>query len=124
MRSRRTLAIWSSTSSSMTRHGPSKIGWHAQVLLPALIAILATGCGPETPLHRAAREGNAQQVSKAIKWSRNIDKHGPKGHTPLHGAAVANKDQGAQVQLEHQAQIESLDKDENTPLHLAARSNS
>ena len=72
----------------------------------------------DTPLHSAARFGNADTVTDLLKAGANIEAKDKNGETPLHSAVISNNAETVTALLNAGADIESRDNDGATPLHV------
>jgi ankyrin repeat protein len=89
----------------------------------------AAGIKPESepqkqmwPLHRAAADGNAEQIMLLLSQAADVDAKDEELRTPLHLAAKSGENKAVQVLVEAGADIQALDKNGVTPLHTAAES--
>jgi len=75
----------------------------------------------ETPLHIAARLGNADIVTLLLKDGANVDAVTKDGATPLHIATKDGHDEVASILIENGASLHSANKKGFSPLHMAAK---
>ena len=92
------------------------------------VVIVAGGCkkkyrDPTTDLHRAAGQGNLQQVQTLIAHGSSINAGDAEGRTPLHIAAQGGHKEVAEVLLRCGASIDSLDQRGRTPAMVAMEQN-
>jgi len=73
-----------------------------------------------TDLHKAAFDGNVEEVKKLLKKGADPNVQDKDGWTPLHLAASEGHVDVAKLLLEHGADPNAQDKHGNTPLHDAA----
>ncbi|MFH1739462.1 MAG: ankyrin repeat domain-containing protein [bacterium] len=75
----------------------------------------------ETPLHRAAREGDVAEVERLLAEGANPNAQDEEGITPLHQAALNGHAGSVESLLNHDAKIDIQDPSFGmTPLYLAA----
>ena len=75
----------------------------------------------DTPLHRAALDGNDTVISVLIQHGAEVNKRGPVGRTPLHNASVNGHVACIHELMRHGADVEARDSERwATPLQLAA----
>ena len=77
----------------------------------------------ETPLHAAAKYGNAKVISALIKAGADVNVQDIIAGTPLHEAAGFGKAEVISVLIKAGADINAKDKDGWTPLNLAESRN-
>ena len=76
-----------------------------------------------TPLHGAARYGNAETVTALLKAGANIEARAERGATPLHAAAVRGNAETVTTLLKAGANGKAKTESGYTPFHLAKRNN-
>jgi ankyrin repeat protein len=89
------------------------------VLLEAKASANARDRYDQTPLHLAARNGNAATVQALLEAKAFIDALDEEQHTPLYIAAQHGNSGALRVLLKAQASVDTLDEDHWTPLHAA-----
>ena len=103
---------------------------HTSFLAVALSALLLTAgafvpasaaqAQAETPLHKAAVRGDAEEVVRLIKAGEDLEAKNKDNMTPLHGAAAFGGVEVVTVLLEAGAYLEAKNKDCATP-HMGLR---
>lgn len=73
-----------------------------------------------TPLHRAARNGDYKQTQVLLEEGADVNAENKKGNRPLHLAAEHNADTVMEVLLKNGADVNAKNKHLDTPLHSAA----
>ena len=93
------------------------------LLLPILIALLASGCSkPQPPtinLYRAVHIGDIDQIERNLYWGAKVNQPGPDGLTALHVATRKGGLVVVKMLLENGADIEAPDQTGLTPLATA-----
>ena len=96
--------------------------------LSLALMLLAIGCRKKpttstTPLHRAADEGNVDQIQSLIASGADINAKNERGETPLHKAVLGRGDHKSLVRLlvAHGANPNAKDQIGNTPLYKVAQ---
>jgi uncharacterized protein len=73
----------------------------------------------ETPLHRAAAQGQRQAVKVLVEAGADVNAVDANGDTALHLAAMFGMPSTCEELVTHGSRIDAVDEDEQTPLHLA-----
>ena len=73
-----------------------------------------------TPLHRAAQNGNIEEVRRLLENGADVNAQANNGSTPLHAAAEKGQREVVQLLLDRGADIEVRDMFGDRPLHTAA----
>ena len=73
-----------------------------------------------TPLHRAAQNGNIEEVRRLLENGADVNAQANNGSTPLHAAAEEGQREVVQLLLDGGADIEVRDMFGDRPLHMAA----
>lgn len=76
----------------------------------------------ETPLAKAAIQGDLTEISQQLKGGADINARDPLGRTPLHMAAFYGRVKTAEYLISHGADINASDRVGMTPLHVAVLS--
>ena len=88
-----------------------------------LAAKLGNASGGHTPLHLAAMNGHAEDVTALLKHRADPNAQNKDGSTPLHLAAMNGHAEAVTALLNAGADPNAQNKDGSTPLHLAAKWN-
>jgi protocatechuate 3,4-dioxygenase beta subunit len=72
-----------------------------------------------TPLHKAARDGDTNEVELLLTHGADVDAKDNYGNTPLHLAAANDHKDVAELLLAHGAEVNARDNQGVTPLHKA-----
>ena len=80
----------------------------------------ARGGREETPMHVAARAGQAGILSLLLERGADVDGRDVYGQTPLHRASWNSQVQAGRCLLNHYADVNARDNNDWTPLFLAA----
>ncbi|MHC4540014.1 MAG: ankyrin repeat domain-containing protein [Planctomycetota bacterium] len=73
-----------------------------------------------SPLHKAAAEGDVEQVESLISKGADVNARNENGWTPLHSAAYYGQKEVAQILITKGANVGATNASGRTPLHLAA----
>ena len=74
-----------------------------------------------TPLHGAAREGQAETVALLLDRGADVNARDKDGGTPLHTAAVKGHTKAARIILNKGVDLNARDEDGHTPLYGPTR---
>ena len=74
-----------------------------------------------TPIHEAAKRGNAEIVRLLLEQGVDPSVTASKGMTPLHSAAEGGSVESAQYLLDHKADVNALTTLDEPPIHYARR---
>jgi hypothetical protein len=72
-----------------------------------------------TPLHKAARDGDTNEVKLLLTHDADVNAKDSYGNTPLHLAAANDHKDVAEILLAHGAEVNARDNHGVTPLHKA-----
>lgn len=74
----------------------------------------------DTELHRAANQGEYDEVAALLEGGAEVDARGAQGRTALHRALGAGETATAKLLIEHNADPRIVDLQQRTSLHWAA----
>ena len=93
----------------------------AAVLLPMAKAEKSGGQSESAyPLHKAATEGDIEQIESLISKGVDVNVKNEDGSTPLHTAAYFGQKEAAQILITKGANVGAKNASGQTPLHIAA----
>src|SRR5690348_13323094 len=101
-------------SAKLRRLGPAMRVLGVLLMLAGVIAAGKWGRKPAawwTPLHAAARAGDAQGVADLLAHGLDVNRADPTGFTPLHGAAMSGDLDTIDLLLDAGADVDAADRE-------------
>ena len=77
----------------------------------------------DTPLHKAARDGNISRVEQLLYKGDYIDMKNKNGLTPLHQSVIFGNHEMVNYLLDSRSNVNLGDNEGATPLHMAVNEN-